>query len=157
MFDRIILRVPLFGRMIRFFNVASACRTLGLLLKSGVPLYEALVVTADTTRNHIYKEAYKRMAESVVRGEKISTHMLLRSDMFPDIAGHMVAVGERSGTLSGTLVYLSEVYDAEVDDFSKSISTLIEPVLMVVMGILVGFIALSIITPLYGITQNIHA
>jgi type IV pilus assembly protein PilC len=69
---------------------------------------------------------------------------------------HMIAVGERSGTLSDTLIYLSELYDHEVDEFTKNLSTLIEPALMVVMGVIVGFIAISIITPIYGITQNLH-
>ncbi len=71
--------------------------------------------------------------------------------------GHMVAVGERSGSLSETLVYLAELYEHEVDEFTKNLSTLIEPALMVVMGVIVGFIAVSIITPIYGITQNLHA
>jgi type IV pilus assembly protein PilC len=70
--------------------------------------------------------------------------------------GHLIAVGERSGTLSETLVYLSEMYEGEVDEFTKNLSTLIEPFLMIFMGLVVGFIAVSIITPIYGITQNLH-
>ena len=69
---------------------------------------------------------------------------------------HMVAVGEKSGTLSKTLTYLSEMYENEVEEFTKNLSTLIEPALMIFMGLLVGFVAISIITPIYGITQNLH-
>ncbi len=65
-------------------------------------------------------------------------------------------MGERSGNLSSTLLYLAELYEGEVDDFTKNLSSLIEPIMMVVMGIVVGFIAISIITPIYGITQNLH-
>jgi type II secretory pathway component PulF len=68
----------------------------------------------------------------------------------------MVAVGERSGSLSSSFTYLAELYEAEVDDFTKNLSSLVEPALMVMMGVLVGFIAISIITPIYGITQNLH-
>jgi type II secretory pathway component PulF len=96
------------------------------------------------------------MVSVVSRGEKISGYMMRHQRCFPPIVGHMVAVGERSGTLSDTLVYLSELYEHEVDEFTKNLSTLVEPALMVVMGIIVGFIAVSIITPIYGITQNLH-
>jgi type IV pilus assembly protein PilC len=68
----------------------------------------------------------------------------------------MIAVGERSGNLSDTLIYLSDMYETEVEEFTKNLSSLIEPALMVVMGLIIGFIAVSIITPIYGITQNLH-
>jgi type II secretory pathway component PulF len=155
-FDSLILRIPMLGQMVQYFNIANSSRTLGLLLKSGVRLGEALSITADTTRNLLYKTHYKELVETVNRGEKISLYMVKHPAVFPDIFGHMVAVGEKSGTLSDTLVYLSEMYEAEVDDFTKNLSTLIEPFLMVVMGLVVGFIAISIITPIYGITQNLH-
>jgi type II secretory pathway component PulF len=79
------------------------------------------------------------------------------SKLFPPTLCHMVAVGERSGTLTETLLYVAESYEAEVDEFTKNLSTLIEPMLMVLMGLLVGFIAISIITPIYAITQNLHS
>jgi type IV pilus assembly protein PilC len=156
-FDWIILKVPLVGGMLLSYNVANGCRTLGLLLKSGVRLSEAFTVTADTTTNRVYKNAYRLLAEAATRGDRASVHLAKRPDIFPDIMAHMVAVGERSGTLSDTFVYLSELYDTEVDDFTKNLSTLIEPVLMIVMGVLVGFIAISIITPIYGITQSLSS
>lgn len=154
--DSWTLKLPVAGDMIRYFNLATATRTLGLLLRSGVTLAEALPLTADTTKNLIYKEQYRQLSEAVIRGERISGYMFKEPDLFPVIATQMVAVGERSGNLSSTLVYLSELYEAEVDDFTKNLSSLVEPALMVMMGLLVGFIAVSIITPIYGITQNLH-
>ncbi len=155
--DRMLLRVPLIGSMIRFYNLANACRTLGLLLMSGLRLEEALRVTAQTTKNLVYKKAFRDLARSITRGEKVSQYLLLHEALFPDVTGHLVAVGERSGTLPQTLVYLSSMFDVEVDEFTKNIATLIEPVLMISMGVIVGFIAVSIITPIYGLTQNLHA
>ena len=154
--DRAIIHAPLVGSMIRSYNVANACRTLGLLLKSGLRLSDALVVTADTTPNRVYKQAYRELGSAIERGECMSTYVRRRLDLFPDVLGQMLAVGERSGTLSDTLVYLSNMYESEVDDFTKNLSTLMEPALMLVMGLVVGFIAISIITPIYGITQNLH-
>jgi type II secretory pathway component PulF len=155
-FDHALLRMPLIGQVVQYFNVANSSRTLGLLLKSGVKLSEALTITSETSKNLVYRKHYYALVESVNRGEKISLHMNKNTAVFPDVFGHLIAVGEKSGTLSDTLVYLSEMYEAEVDDFTKNLSTLIEPFLMVVMGLVVGFIAVSIITPIYGITQNLH-
>ena len=154
--DKFLIKLPIIGSVVRYYNCANACRTLGLLLKSGIRLSEALPITADTTRNLVYRRLYEELGEAVTRGEAISIHLLKSNKYFPDMMGHMVAVGERSGSLSDTLVYLSDMYDGEVDDFTKNISTLIEPVLMVFMGVVIGFIAISIITPIYGITQSIH-
>lgn len=155
-FDRGVLRLPVIGKMIKYYNLANGTRTLGLLLKSGMTLTEALPITALTTKNLVYKREFIILGRAVGRGEKISTHLKKNPGAFPDVLPQMVAVGERSGNLSNTLVYLSELYDNEVDDLAKNLSSLIEPILMVFMGILVGFIAVSIITPIYGITQNLH-
>ena len=122
-----------------------------------VALGTVALVTADTTQNRLYHKAYTDLRAVVVRGDRISTHLARNPTLFPDMMTHMIVVGERSGTLSDTLVYLSEMYDGEVDDFTRNLSTLIEPALMIVMGVIVGFIAISIITPIYGITQNLHA
>ncbi|MEK7531140.1 MAG: type II secretion system F family protein [Patescibacteria group bacterium] len=155
-FHRFLTRMPMFGSVVRAYNLAGISRTLGLLLKSGITLSEALPLTADTTKNLVYQHELRVMAHAVNRGERVSTYLAKRRKIFPDVMSQMVAVGEKTGNLSNTLVYLSELYDAEVDDFTKNLSALIEPALMVVMGLLVGFIAVSIITPIYGITQNIN-
>lgn len=155
-FDQWVIRLPVIGSVVRHYNLANASRTVGLLLKSGVTLSTALPLTADTLQNLVYKEEFMKLTECVNKGQEISTHLRTNRLLFPDVVPQMVAVGERSGNLSNTLVYLSEFYEAEVQDFTKNLSSLIEPALMVMMGILVGFVAISIITPIYGITQNLH-
>jgi type II secretory pathway component PulF len=87
----------------------------------------------------------------------MSLYLQKRPAFFPEIMTQIVSVGERSGNLPHSLVYLSEMYESEVDDFTKNLSNLIEPAMMIVMGLMVGFIAISIITPIYSITQNLHA
>ncbi len=154
--DQAVLSMPIFGPLIRYYNLANATRTLGLLLRGGVTLSEAIPLTADTTANLVYKAEYRKMAEYIQRGERMSSFLVTSENLFPPIMSQLIAVGERSGNLSNTLVYLSELYEAEVDDFTKNLSSLIEPALMVIMGILVGFVAIAIITPIYGITQNLH-
>ena len=150
------LRIPILGELMRSYNLANATRTLGLLLQSGVTLSEALPLTADTTANLVYKAEFHKMAGYVHRGERMSSYLLTSTGLFPPIMNQLIAVGERSGSLSNTLVYLSEMYEVEVDDFTKNLSSVIEPAGRVIMGILVGFVAIAIITPIYGITQNLH-
>lgn len=156
-FDLIILRTPLFGPMIRAYNLSNITRTLGLLLKSGILLSNSLEICSDTTKNVPYRYALDEIGRSINRGKRLHSHMQKSRMLFPDLMYQLIAIGERSGSLSDTLVYLSEMYEGEVDDFTKNLSSLLEPVLMIIMGIMVGFIAISVISPIYAITQQLHA
>ena len=153
---RQILRVPLLGRLILCYQVANFTRTLGLLLRSDIRIIEAMRMVGSTTGNVAYKEQFKVIAEIVNKGEKISEAMARDPLLFPPIVTQMIAVGESTGKLSDSLSYLGVMYEDELKNLTTNLSTVVEPVLMVFMGLLVGFIAISIITPIYGITQNIH-
>ncbi|MEK7140656.1 MAG: type II secretion system F family protein, partial [Patescibacteria group bacterium] len=146
--DGLILRLPFMGAVVKNYNLTNTTRTFGLLLQSGITLSEALLITADTTENMQYKKAFHDVSRGVMKGKNVSELISLYPALFPDMLEHMVAVGEKSGSLSSTLVYLSEFYENEFDDLTKNLSSAIEPVLMVIMGILVGFVAISVITPI---------
>lgn len=154
--DYLLLRIPLAGTITRSYNLANFCRTLGLLLTSGIHVAEALTITADTTRNVVYKQAYIRMVAGVTKGEQISRGLEREKNLFPDIVTHLISIGESTGNLIATLAYLSELYEGEVEEHTKSLSSSIEPILMIVMGLLVGLIAISVIAPIYGITQHLQ-
>lgn len=154
-YDGFILRIPFIGKIIKNYNLTNSNRTLGLLLKSNVSLSSALLITADTTSNICYKEAWENLSRNVTKGKKMSAIMNLYPALFPPITGHMIAVGEKSGNLSDTLTYLSQLYESEFEDMTKNLSNIIEPILMVIMGLMVGFIAISVITPIYDITSNL--
>lgn len=156
-FDSYLCNIPLIGTMIRHYNLASSTRTMGLLLKGGITLSEALPIVVKTNQNLLYKKEFEELARVVDRGERMSEYLKKHRTLFPDVVSQITAVGERSGSLSDSLIYLSDLYESEVDDFTKNISNLIEPIMMIIMGVLVGFIAISIITPIYSITQNLHA
>lgn len=156
MSDRILLSLPLAGNISRSYNLANFCRTLGLLLQSGIRLTQALEITSDTTTNRVYRAACAEIGARIIRGEPISRCLSDRSDLYPDILSNLVTIGERTGGLSGTFVYLGEMYEGEVDDLTKALSSSIEPVLMIIMGLLVGLIAVSVITPIYEITQHLQ-
>ena len=154
--DWLLLSLPIAGDIARSYNVSNFCRTLGLLLNSGVQVTEALEITANITKNLVYKEAYEHIAKEVTKGESISKHIPTGTLVFPDLLSHMVAIGEKSGSLTQTLGYLAELYETEVDEKTKNLSNTIEPVLLVVMGVIVGLIAVSVITPIYDITKNLQ-
>lgn len=154
-FDKFIMKIPAIGEVVKNYNLANITRTMGLLLKSGVTLGETLEIATKVSGNVVYKKEFENMAAVVNRGEQISKYLAKNRDLFPDVLSQIISVGERSGNLSNSLLYLSELYENEVGEFTKNISTLIEPVLMIVMGLMVGFIAISIITPIYGLTSHL--
>ncbi len=154
-YDGFILRLPIFGNIAKDYNLTNTTRTLGLLLKSGISLNEALYITADTTENIQYKGAFHNIAGGIMKGKSVSGLIQEHPKLFPAMIGHMIAIGEKSGNLSNTLIYLSEFYESEFEDLTKNLSSAIEPVLMIIMGLIVGFVAISVITPIYEITNHL--
>lgn len=155
-FHKIILRTPYLGKIILNYNLTNCSRTLSLLLEGGLVLEEAIILVADTTENLEYKNALRKTASTVANGKNISDALQKYPKIFPTMLINMVSVGEKSGNLSNTLMYLSEYYESEFEDQTKNFSSAIEPVLMIVMGVMVGFVAISIITPIYGISQHLR-
>jgi len=153
--DAFLLRLPLLGRIVRAYHLATAARTLGLMLRAGISLTQATDIVASTTKNRVYRRAYEQASTVLLRGGTISSGLLEYPKLFEDTFTHMIAVGEATGNLSQTFLYLAELYETEVSDLTKNLSSSIEPVLMLVMGLVVGLIAVSVITPVYSITQHL--
>lgn len=154
-FHRLILMLPVIGTISKDYNMANFCRTFGLLLKSDVKVVEAMSITSETLTNLVYRKKLREVAVQITQGEEISKHLEKSSKIFPAMVSQMIAIGEATGNLSETLVYLSDYYEAEVEEQTKNLSTIIEPVLMIFMGIIVGFIALSIVGPIYQVSQGL--
>jgi len=155
LYDTLILRVPLFGTLSRNYNLATLARTLGMLLRSDMDLVGALHIAAAGARNMAYKHMLEKTADEVGKGQPLSKQLLGVPRLVPPLYAQLVRAGEETGRLSDSLLYLSEMYEEDIDGATKGMATLIEPVLMIVMGSMIGFIALSIITPIYGITQQL--
>ena len=109
-----------------------------------------------TTDNEAYKEAFQKITDGVARGGSIAEIMAGDKLLFPPLVSQMVGVGEMTGNLESGLMYLSEMYEDDMNNSTKNLTASIEPALMIFMGILVGFVAISIITPIYGITQSLR-
>jgi len=154
-YHHFVLYLPIFGKLVKAVNLSNFCRTLGLTLKSGIQAVQAINITSSTLSNLVYQKELKAMGEDLTRGEAISKYLDSRPGIFPPMVGQMISVGENTGNLSETCLYLAEFYEGEVNEFTKNLSNILEPMLMVMMGIIVGFVAISIITPIYEVTSSV--
>jgi len=154
--DKISLDLPLFGRVLQNLNLAFFSRTLNTVLKSGVPLMEALEISADTIPNEFYKKNLNLVKTEVGRGEKISQSLKSFPKIFPPVFSEMVLAGENSGTLEESLLYLAEHYEKEVDSTLKNLSQILEPVLLILVGVFVAFVAIAVIIPIYKFTGQLR-
>ena len=146
--DRIALKLPVFGMLIRKVSVAKFTRTLGTLISSGVPLIEGLDICARTSGNKIVEIAVFKTIEAIKEGETISAP-LSREDVFPPMVIQMIDVGEASGSLDKMLSKIADFYDEEVDAAVEGLTALLEPMLMVFLGIIVGFIVVAMYLPIF--------
>jgi len=153
--DWIILRLPVWGQLSNEFNCAQFARTLSSLIKSGVPIIEALKTLESTVNNLYYRDSIKTISEQVIKGKSLSECISHYPELYPALIRQMVAVGEETGQLENILERLAKFYEEEVDQATKNISVIIEPILMVIIGIAVGFFALSILKPIYSILQGV--
>src|SRR3989339_287636 len=151
---QIILKIPIFGKIGRNLNLAIFCRSLSSLLNSGVTIDQALHIVADTVTNDVYKQRITLVYHQVLQGLAMSD-ILAKDKHFPILLSRMARVGERSGKLSETLDYLADFYETEVDNVTKNLSTMLEPALLVFIGLVVGFVAMSIINPIYELTSKV--
>jgi len=152
---RIIFFMPFFGTTNKNSNLAEFSRIFFTLLKSGVPILEALDICNETITNEVYKKYLKLVRAGVERGEKLNQSFKAFPRVFPSIFSQMILVGEKSGTLEESMSYLAEFYEEEADSALKNFSVILEPILLILVGLFVAFIALSIITPIYQFTSNL--
>ncbi|UCD11797.1 MAG: type II secretion system F family protein [Nitrospinaceae bacterium] len=152
--DRTALKLPVVGVLIRKVSVAKFTRTLGTLVASGVPIIEALDICARTSGNKIVELAVVKTIESIKEGESISAP-LAREDVFPPMVIQMIDVGENSGSLDSMLMKIADFYDEEVDAAVSALTSLLEPMLMVFLGILVGFIVVAMYLPIFKLGETI--
>lgn len=152
--DAAKLKVPVFGDLILKTAVSRFARTFGTLISSGVPVLRALEIVSDTAGNLVVSETVGRARTSIKEGDKISTP-LFASKVFPLMVTQMIAVGEETGRLDQMLVKVANFYDEEVDATLKALTSLIEPMMIVGLGLIVGFIAVSVISPIYSLVGSL--
>jgi type IV pilus assembly protein PilC len=152
--DALILRMPVIGRIVLLNELSRCCRTISLLFKVGVPLPEIMTLATQSANNKIISEALGQIREELIRGEGLYKPMTKRSVFLP-LMSQMVGVGEETGNLDSTLSTVAQSYEAESEDKTSSAVSLIQPIITVVIGIIVAFIAVSMFSAMYGVYGQI--
>lgn len=151
----LVTRLPVIGTLAKEANAARTARTLSSLLRSGVNVIRAIEITEEVVQNVFYKKILAEAAVRVEKGTALSEVFIERNDLYPILVGEMILVGEETGQIAGMLSELAIFYEDEVERKTKDLSTIIEPLLMVVIGVTVGFFALALIAPIYSIGDTI--
>lgn len=153
--DKLKLNLPIVGTIIQKMAISRFTKTFGTLVSSGVPMLRALEIVGETAGNLVLAKAVESARESVREGQKISAP-LEATGLFPTMVTHMIDIGEETGRLSDMLIKVSEFYEKEVDAAVKGLTSLIEPLLIVFMGVIVGFIAISVMGPIFTMVSSIQ-
>ncbi|GMR19179.1 MAG: type II secretion system F family protein [Patescibacteria group bacterium] len=152
-----ILRIPIFGSLLQNISLATLARNLGIMLKSGLTITSALETASEVERNLAYRKDLIKISKEVRRGKSIESAIMSgKFKEFPLFMVRMIGVGEKSGNLEENLGYLGDYFDTEVDTVTKNLATILEPLLLIIIGLVVAFVALSIISPIYQVTGSIR-
>ena len=148
--DRFTLRAPVIGNLVRYNNLSRFAHTLHTLLTAGIPMSESIDLTMRTSQNAVIRDALRKVNQDVLRGEMLS-QALARQKVFPSLVPQLISVGEQSGTLESNMETLANFFDRQAERTAASLTSLIEPVVVMIVGLMVGFIAMAIFTSLYGL------
>jgi len=152
--DRVVLKLPLVGDLVTKVAVARFARTLGTLITSGVPILQALKITKETIGNEVVQNAVQKVHDSIKEGDTIAAP-LDASKVFPSMVVNMIDVGEETGSLDAMLMKVADIYDAEVEAAVEAMLSLLEPVIIIVLGGIIGFIVVSLYLPIFSLGDAI--
>ncbi len=153
--DQLLLKIPAVRDVVRCASIERFCRILASMLRAGVPIPEAMAATADAANNRVYRRALFEAREAMVRGEGLA-RPLADTQLFPAAANQMFKVGEDSGTLDHQLDTAARYYESELEYKVKRLTTLFEPAVIVFMGLIVGFVAIALVSAMYGIFNQVE-
>jgi type IV pilus assembly protein PilC len=153
--DSVMLKLPVAGNMVQAVILERVCRILSSMIHAGVPLPEAMAVTADAANNAVYKHGLSEVREEMMEGQGLSDP-IARTGLFPGAARQMFRVGEETGTLDEQLELAATYYNREVDIRVKRFTSLFEPAVIIFMGLIVGFVAVALVSAMYGIYHQVH-
>jgi len=151
--DEFKLKIPIMGELTKKNILATSIRTLSMLLSAGIPLVEALRIVANVAENSVYLEAFLKIAERVQKGFSIA-NSFEETGVFPIIVNQMVATGEATGKLDEILLRVSDYFSSEAEQSVKSLTSAIEPMIMILLGLGVGFLVIAVVMPIYSLTSQ---
>jgi type IV pilus assembly protein PilC len=152
--DRLLLAIPVIGSTIHFALVERFCRVLASMVSAGVSLPEALRVATESVHNRVYTRTLGGVSEAVLEGQGLATP-LTKAGLFPAVAAQMLRVGEETGTLDTQLALTADYYESELEYKIKKLAAMFEPAVIIVMGIVVGFVAIALVSAMYGVFRQV--
>ena len=153
-FDRLLLKTPVFGKITTMVVIARFTRTLGTLLSSGIPLLDALQIGEAVMGNEVYGKTLEEVRTNVREGASLA-QPLRDSGVFPPLVTRMIAVGEQTGEMEEMLVKVADIYDQQVETMVSTLTSLLEPVMIVIIGAIMGFIVFAVLLPIFNLTSTI--
>ena len=152
--DRLLLRIPMVGGLMKKIYMTRFCRTMGTLVASGLPMLDIIATVKHVITNQVYQSAFDRISTDIENGSPLS-ETLKKQNIFPAMIYHLVSVGEKSGKLDYVLLQMANFFDKEIENQTSSISTFIEPILIIVIGGGVGLVVASVLMPIYSLVNTI--
>ena len=152
--DRLVLRIPVIKGIIEYAILERFCRILGAMVRAGVPLPDGMQTTTEATSNSVYRERLTTAREEMMKGSGFSAP-LAATELFPGAAKQMFKVGEETGTLDEQLAAASEYFDTELEVRIKRFTTMFEPLMIIGVGLMVGFVAVALVSAMYGVLGGV--
>ncbi len=152
--DEFMFRIPVFGELQRQMVLTELTRTLSLMVGAGVPILEALNITADVVNNSVIADALRNSAREIERGFPVAYAFGRHPEAFPFLLSQMIAVGEQTGKMDEVLSKISHIFEVDSDESVKGLTAAIEPIIMVILGLGVGFLVIAVILPIYNLTSQ---
>jgi type II secretory pathway component PulF len=157
-FDALQLKIPVLGNLIRDYYLALITNNLSTLIQNGVPILQSLEITQDSINHYVYQKILSQLASGVSSGKSLETILtkVTSESAFPDYVSKIISVGSQTGKIEISLSNISSFYSDEIDNASKTITTVIEPLLLLIIGLVVGFVAIAILSPIYELNTSIR-
>jgi len=155
--DRQILKIPFIGRLLVEKEVALFSRNLSTLIKSGLPIFEALDICGKSMQNMEYRKTIQALGKSLAKGNNLADFLNKPNYhlLFPRLVSDMIAVGEKTGTIDQSLLYVSQFYEDDIEDTAHNLTTILEPAILIIIGLMVAFLSMAIIGPIYQLTGSL--
>jgi len=151
-YDKIKISLPIFGSLTKKVYMARFSRTMAMLIKASLPILQSIQIIRKTINNTHYNRAFERIEHQVESGKTFS-NSVIKEPLFPPMVGQLISLGEESGSMESVLIEVANFYDKEVDTMSKNLTTLLEPIMLIVMGVGIGFVVAAVLGPIYGLVN----
>ena len=154
--DKVILRIPIAGSFVRLYQLTIISQLISVLFNSGLMITKILEIASESASNYSYKRSLEHIKKRIIRGDSFSSAINDFPNLYPDIYANIITTGEATGSFEKSFAYLADFFLSKLTDKTKQLPVILEPVILIIIGVFVAFIASAIILPIYQVTQGFH-